>query len=224
MARVTRREALSGAALLGLGAGVDHLVGSVSGGSSRAVPDASRKAVSFYGTHQAGIATPAQDYLYFAAFDITSHAVGELQAMLARWTAAAASLTAGAPYRPSGSEPLDEPPVETGEALGLGPSRLTVTFGFGPSLFRSSGTDRFGIARHRPWELQPLPPLQGESLQAGRSGEICACKRVLMTRRLPFTRFTYSRGSPMARRCCAGRRQASGGPRVRAARSRRRAI
>jgi deferrochelatase/peroxidase EfeB len=174
MARVTRREALSGAALLGLGAGVDHLVASVSSGSSRAVPGASRESVSFYGTHQAGITTPAQDYLYFAAFDITSDAVGELQAMLARWTAAAASLTAGAPYRPSGSEPLDEPPVETGEALGLGPSRLTVTFGFGPSLFRPSGTDRFGIARHRPSELQPLPPLQGESLQAGRSGgDLC---------------------------------------------------
>jgi deferrochelatase/peroxidase EfeB len=27
------------------------------------------------------------------------------------------------------------PPADTGEAMGLPPSRLTVTFGFGPSLF-----------------------------------------------------------------------------------------
>jgi deferrochelatase/peroxidase EfeB len=174
MARVTRREALSGAALLGLGVGVDHLASSVSGGSRRSLPAASSEAVSFHGAHQAGIATPVQNYLFFAAFDVTSGAVGELQAMLARWTAAAASLTAGAPYRPTGSEPLDQPPVETGEAFGLGPSRLTLTFGFGPSLFGSSGSDRFGIARHRPPELQRLPPFQGESLQEGRSGgDLC---------------------------------------------------
>jgi deferrochelatase/peroxidase EfeB len=174
MARVTRREALSGAALLGVGAGVDHLVARVPGGSAKSVPGTSREAVSFYGAHQAGIATPAQDYLYFAAFDVTSGAVGELQTMLAQWTAAAATLTAGAPYRPSGSEPLDEPPVETGEALGLGPSRLTLTFGFGPSLFGESGRDRLGLARRRPVELAPLPPFQGESLQPERSGgDLC---------------------------------------------------
>ncbi len=130
--------------------------------------------MAFHGKHQAGIATPAQDYLYFAAFDVTTGALGELRAMLARWTAAAASLTAGAPYGPSGSETLDEPPVETGEALGLGPSRLTVTFGFGPGLFGSSGADRFGLARHRPAELQPLPSFQGESLQEAQSGgDLC---------------------------------------------------
>jgi deferrochelatase/peroxidase EfeB len=174
MADVTRREALAGAALLGLGAGVDRLAASVSSGSARSAPGTSREAVAFYGPHQMGIATPAQDYLYFAAFDVTSGAVRELQAMLARWTAAAASLTAGAPYQPSGSELLDEPPVETGEALGLDASRLTVTFGFGPSLFGSSGPDRFGIAHRRPWEMQPLPPFQGESLQSERSGgDLC---------------------------------------------------
>jgi len=42
------------------------------------------------------------------------------------------------------------PPDDTGEAIGLPPSRLTVTFGFGPTLFRQGGKDRFGLADRQP--------------------------------------------------------------------------
>jgi deferrochelatase/peroxidase EfeB len=58
------------------------------------------------------------------------------------------------------------PPDDTGEALGLTPARLTITFGFGPTLF----DDRFGLASKRPAALIDLPPFADDSLQPERSG------------------------------------------------------
>jgi deferrochelatase/peroxidase EfeB len=129
--------------------------------------------VPFYGTRQGGVATPAQEYLHFAAFDVTSDALDDLQEMLQQWTFAATSLTAGAPYRGDVQE-LSQPSVETGEAIGIGPSQLTLTFGFGPNLFGSGASSRFGMASRRPAELEPLPSFQGDSLEASRSGgDLC---------------------------------------------------
>jgi deferrochelatase/peroxidase EfeB len=166
--RITRREAVSGAALLGIGAGLDHVFVGRKEEHSR---EESQRVVPFYANHQAGIATPAQEYLHFAAFDVTSDAREDLSGLLQRWTAAAALLTAGEPYQPASKLEPGRAPVETGEAIGLGPSRLTLTFGFGPSLF-SSG--RFGLAGRRPAELASLPAFQGENLEADRSGgDLC---------------------------------------------------
>jgi deferrochelatase/peroxidase EfeB len=125
--------------------------------------------VPFYGAHQAGIATPAQDYLSFAAFDLTSNAVEDLRRLLQEWTAAAASLTVGRPYQPVTQEP-SQPPDDTGEAIGLGPAQLTITIGFGPGMFGSPGEDRFGLAHLKPPMLQPLPVFQGDSLEPDSSG------------------------------------------------------
>jgi deferrochelatase/peroxidase EfeB len=62
------------------------------------------------------------------------------------------------------------PPADTGEALGLTPARLTVTFGLGPSLF----DDRFGLAASRPQPLRDLPALPGDELDPNRSGgDLC---------------------------------------------------
>ena len=62
------------------------------------------------------------------------------------------------------------PPIDTGEALGLPAAHLTVTVGFGPGLF----DDRFGLAQHRPAALQTLPALPGDALEAERSGgDLC---------------------------------------------------
>lgn len=60
----------------------------------------------------------------------------------------------------------DGPPDDTGEAIGLGPSNLTVTFGFGASLFSDNGMDRFGLAKHRPMPLVDLPAFHRDALQA----------------------------------------------------------
>jgi len=128
-----------------------------------------RSVVAFRGTHQAGIVTPAQDRLAFAAFDLTSNSKADLLSMLSTWTAAAEAMTLGKQV-PGGASNLAAPPADTGEAVGLPASALTVTIGFGPSLF----DDRFGLGSRRPGALVELPALPGDSLQPARSGgDLC---------------------------------------------------
>jgi deferrochelatase/peroxidase EfeB len=129
--------------------------------------------VPFHGTHQAGITTPAQDRLAFAAFDLTLTSASELRDLLRTWSDAAAWLTAGALLGPA-VEPLDQPPADTGEAEGLPPADLTITFGLGPSVFEQDGEDRLGLRARRPRALTPLGPLPGEQLVPGLSdGDLC---------------------------------------------------
>ncbi|HEX2265420.1 MAG TPA: Dyp-type peroxidase domain-containing protein [Solirubrobacterales bacterium] len=51
--------------------------------------------VPFYGEHQAGIDTPMQDRLHFAAFDLLTEDREELRELMREWTRAAAEATAG---------------------------------------------------------------------------------------------------------------------------------
>src|SRR5919197_4948289 len=170
MPDTSRRGFLGGA----LGAAGALAAGGAGFGVARATePSATPKPVSdgvpLYGRHQSGIATPAQDRLAFAAFDVTSRDRAALARLLGTWAAAAAQLTRGAPIGAVETSP-QAPPVDTGEAMGLGPARLTVTVGFGPSLF----DDRFGLAAKRPAALADIPPLPGDTLQPGRSGgDLC---------------------------------------------------
>ncbi|MFC5196893.1 iron uptake transporter deferrochelatase/peroxidase subunit [Streptomyces kaempferi] len=127
-------------------------------------------AVAFHGTHQAGIATPVQDRLHFAAFDVKTDDRAEFVQMLKEWTAAARRMTGGHTVGEGAYGGLAEaPPDDTGEALGLKPSRLTLTIGFGPSLF-----EKFGLAGQRPQALVDLPKFPGDNLEAARSnGDLC---------------------------------------------------
>jgi deferrochelatase/peroxidase EfeB len=132
------------------------------GGSTAAI-------VPFRDVHQAGIATPAQDRLAFAAFNVTGLDQAALVALLRTWTDAAERMTRGEPIGPPETDPL-APPDDTGEPAGLRPGRLTITIGFGPSLF----DDRFGLATRRPTALADLPPFAGDFLEPGRSGgDLC---------------------------------------------------
>ncbi|WP_432979713.1 iron uptake transporter deferrochelatase/peroxidase subunit [Dactylosporangium sp. CA-233914] len=134
-------------------------------------------AVPFYGAHQAGIVTPAQDRLHFVAFDVITDKKADLVEMLQKWTAAAARMTqgkdAGAIGAVNGAP--EAAPDDTGEALGLPPSGLTLTVGFGPSLFRNTdGKDRFGIADQRPPALDDLPKFAKDTLKPEISGgDLC---------------------------------------------------
>jgi deferrochelatase/peroxidase EfeB len=163
----SRRRFLGGA----LGAAGIAAAGGAGFGVARAtepgLPTAARAVaqVPFYGAHQAGIATPAQDRLAFAAFDVTALDLDSVRTMLALWAAAAAQMTTGQPIGAVETTP-QAPPIDTGEALGLGSANLTVTFGFGPPFF----DDRFGLAHRCPAALAPLPTLPGDYLQAERSG------------------------------------------------------
>jgi deferrochelatase/peroxidase EfeB len=129
--------------------------------------------VPFFGAHQAGITTPAQDRLAFASFDLTLTTRNELRDLLRLWSDAAAKLTTGAALGPA-HEPPQLPPADTGEAEGLPAADLTITFGLGPEVFEKEGFDRFGLAARRPGPLRPLGPLPGEQLDLTRSnGDIC---------------------------------------------------
>ncbi|GAA2033679.1 iron uptake transporter deferrochelatase/peroxidase subunit [Catenulispora yoronensis] len=126
--------------------------------------------VPFYGAHQAGIATPAQDRLAFAAFDLTTTSVQDLQILLGTWAAAASQMTRGLPVGAVETSP-QAPPIDTGEAEGLGAARLTITVGFGPSLF----DQRFGLSGKRPAALADLPTLPGDGslIPARGGGDLC---------------------------------------------------
>jgi len=125
--------------------------------------------VPFYGEHQGGITTPPQDFLCFASFDVTSSRIADLRLLFRRWTEAAAALCSGKPVG-DGSTGPNLPPADTGEAIGLSPSRMTITFGVGASLFDS----RFGLAAKRPEPLVDLPAFAGEELDpAWCGGDLC---------------------------------------------------
>jgi deferrochelatase/peroxidase EfeB len=163
----SRRRMLGGLA----GAGVGLAVAGCAPDDGAA---AASSVVPFHGANQAGIATPVQDRLAFAAFDVTATRRADLVEMLKTWTAAAEAMSRGAAVPGDPPNP-DVPPADTGEAAGLPASRLTVTVGFGPGLFTAAdGSDRFGLAARRPDALAPLPALPGEILEAARSGgDLC---------------------------------------------------
>jgi deferrochelatase/peroxidase EfeB len=91
----------------------------------------------FWGEHQGGIATPAQAQSYFAALDLVTKHRRDLGLMRA-WTGAAARLSQGHPATPIGRD-LSTSAGDSGDTLGLGASRLTLTFGFGAGLFVRDG-------------------------------------------------------------------------------------
>ena len=129
--------------------------------------------VPFFGAHQAGIETPQQIHTVFASFDLTARSAAELVSLLQDWTRAAARLTAGQPVEPL-SGTAGRAPEDSGETVGLGARRLTLTFGFGPGLFELDGRDRYGLARQRPPELADLPVFAGDQLDPARSGgDLC---------------------------------------------------
>ncbi len=134
-------------------------------------------ALPFFGAHQAGITTPAQDRLHFVAFDVTTDKRAELVDLLREWSRAAARMTARRDAGPVGAVAglPEAPPDDTGEALGLPASGLTLTVGFGPALFRdASGKDRFGIADRKPAALADLPHFPGDALDPAISGgDLC---------------------------------------------------
>lgn len=168
---------LAGASVAGIGLGV---AGDRVALAASATPGAASASASypFYGSHQAGIVTPAQDRLHFAAFDVSAGVTrAELIELLQDWTVAAAAMSAGQDIGEYGavSGPYDAPPEDTGEAQGLPTAALTITFGFGPTLFETvDGVDRFGINGRRPADLTRLPHFPGDDLDAGRSdGDLC---------------------------------------------------
>ncbi len=132
-------------------------------GPSRAMVEA------FDGPHQAGILTPMQNHSCFVVFDLTTTDGASVVRLLKLWTDAARRLSRGQTVAPLDGNP-DKPAADSGEALGLGPARLTLTFGFGPGLFEKDGQDRYGLRDRRPAALADLPHFNGDQLVPGNTG------------------------------------------------------
>jgi len=170
MAPLTRRRFLGAAGAGAAGLGIVGAGGYLLGQETADASGEGTGSVPFYGEHQAGIDTPAQDRLHFAAFDLLTEDPAALRELLREWTVAAAEMTVGEMVGNVNDVPL-APPDDTGETVGLLPSSLTVTFGFGPSLFEKPG---LGLAGRRPAPLKPLPPLPRDELDPAESGgDVC---------------------------------------------------
>jgi deferrochelatase/peroxidase EfeB len=132
--------------------------------------------IPFRGERQAGIITPQQDRMHFCAFDVTTDNRDDVISLLRQWTEMAERMTRGDGAVPGGAiggNPF-APPEDTGEALGLPASQLTLTIGFGPSFFEKDSKDRFGIASQRPAGLADLPKFPNETMDPARcGGDIC---------------------------------------------------
>jgi deferrochelatase/peroxidase EfeB len=169
MTEITRRRLLTSAGVGAAGIGLAGASGYLIGHETAQASDGTGS-VPFYGEHQAGIDTPAQDRLHFAAFDLVTDRRAELRELMRAWTSAAAEMTAGQMVGQANDLQL-APPDDTGETVGLLPSRLTVTVGFGPSLFERSG---LGLGGKRPPALRQIPALPADELNEGESGgDIC---------------------------------------------------
>ncbi len=181
------------AAAAGLGAGVAPPSDAAKTMARDTGPSRIDQTEPFWGTHQGGIATPAQSYTYFAVFDLTTTKREEVVSLLRAWTAAAGRMASGETAQPldTGLQPAvaggrgdartqaddsyatpgpDAMAADTGEALGLSPARLTLTFGFGAGLFSKDGKDRYGLAARRPAAFVDLPKFVGDQLVDGQTG------------------------------------------------------
>ncbi len=173
---LSRRKLLGAAGIGALaagaaGAGAGYAVADTS--PPAVVPDPDALPVPFEGAHQAGIVTPAQDRLYFVALDLTTDDRNSLIALLKQWTTASRQMTQGndvGELGAVGGSPY-APPEDTGEALGLPPSGLTITIGFGRGMFvDEKGASRFGLDGKLPDLLEDLPSFNGDRLDPALSG------------------------------------------------------
>lgn len=171
---VSRRR-LIGVAGAGALAGVSGVAGwGVAHAREGQSPEGSPLTYPFHGEHQAGLITPAQDRLHFAAFDLTTESRESLVSLLQAWTEAAVAMTSGQLVGGGAPLPYDAPPEDTGEAQDLDAAGLTITFGFGPTLFEKDGKDRFGLRDRQPTELRRLPHFPADNLNESRSdGDLC---------------------------------------------------
>lgn len=163
------RRGFLGAGLVAGGALAGGLVGRATAPETEQ-PAAGSSTVPFYGTHQAGVTTKMQDQLMFAALDVTTTDKTELMHLLGRWSAMASRFTQGKQVAERDDNPA-VPPKDTGETIGMDAHDLTITVGFGASLF----DERFGLAGRMPQALQPLAQLPGSAAidPAFSEGDLC---------------------------------------------------
>ncbi len=166
LGNMNRRSFLKGfggvAVAAGAGYGARYAMDSVSGSGGSVI-------IPFLGTHQAGITTDPQNQTYFATFDLIASRRDDIVKLMKAWTQAASRMTEGKTAQPL-QQDLSKPAGDNGDALGLSPAKLTLTFGFGPGIFIKDGKDRYNLAKQRPEALVDLPKFNGDQLVESKSG------------------------------------------------------
>ncbi|GAA3469351.1 Dyp-type peroxidase [Nonomuraea roseola] len=155
--RISRRGLLAGGAATAVGALTGGVPSEQAPGGAATL---TTRIEPFDGLHQAGIATTPQTHAVFVGFDLLPKTREEAIVRLLRL------LTDDARRLAQGRPAL----ADTEPELALTPARLTVTFGFGPGLFRAAGLDS---------PVQALPAFTTDRLQKRWSGgdllvQICA--------------------------------------------------
>ncbi|PIC66027.1 deferrochelatase/peroxidase EfeB [Sporosarcina sp. P21c] len=172
--KISRRQMLkytgAGAAGVAIGASGLGSVLKVFGMVEEEDNPLSKNKINFYGKHQSGIATECQSYVYFASLNVLVHSQQELMDLFKTWTPIAVRMMNGEQIDGQTSNMLI-PAKDTGEAVGLDASNLTLTFGVGPSLFEK---ESIGLASKKPSELKDLPHFPKDQLDPTYTGgDIC---------------------------------------------------
>ena len=156
-----RRELLVGGAALGAGAAIRQLPGVSRADAAAPVEGDLSESIPFEGVHQAGVLTPRPRHAIFASFDSIAASRLELAEGLRALSESARELTAG--YDALLGSPGEGPTPDSG-VVGprVMPDGLTVTIGFGASLFDR----RYGLGPRKPRGLKPMTTFPDDSLVA----------------------------------------------------------
>ena len=169
---ISRRDFIKKAGMMGAGAMVAPnimklLFGGTSPKDALALEEANQ-AIPFYGKCQSGITTPIQRQVYFAVLDLAMEDLETIRGIFKSWTTYIARMMQGELVEAYKSNTM-LPPTDTGEAVGMGTERLTITVGISPTFL-----DKLKLSSKKLPELEDLPKFARDQLQeAFTGGDIC---------------------------------------------------
>ena len=169
---ISRRAFIKKAGMMGAGAMMAPsimklLFGGTSPKDALALEEANQ-AIPFYGKRQSGITTPIQRQVYFAVLDLATEDLETIRGIFKSWTAYIARMMQGELVEAYKSNTM-LPPTDTGEAVGMGTERLTITVGISPTFL-----DKLKLSSKKLPELEDLPKFARDQLQeAFTGGDIC---------------------------------------------------
>ena len=169
---ISRRDFIKKAGMMGAGAMMAPsimklLFGGTSPKDALALEEANQ-AIPFYGKRQSGITTPIQRQVYFAVLDLATEDLEIIRSIFKSWTTYIARMMQGELVEAYKSNTM-LPPTDTGEAVGMGTERLTITVGVSPSFL-----EKLNLTSKKLPELEDLPKFARDQLQeAFTGGDIC---------------------------------------------------
>ena len=169
---ISRRAFIKKAGMMGAGAMMAPsimklLFGGTSPKDALALEEANQ-AIPFYGKCQSGITTPIQRQVYFAVLDLATEDLDTIRGIFKSWTTYIARMMQGELVEAYKSNTM-LPPTDTGEAVGMGTERLTITVGVSPSFL-----EKLNLTGKKLPEFEDLPKFARDQLQeAFTGGDIC---------------------------------------------------